>query len=243
MLWSPLRTSIPVAGMLAAASLFGVASSGYSQEAKKDAKKVTVKATLDPSPPANTVDFAKAYNLPFESLGAIGARIEAARRHPDPVALAAIANELAVAEAVSQKKADVTAENLAKEAIELAVLRDDSTELKAMALLVKDSEAARKLEAKGTAAAEQKEQELAAVKRGEVGRGILHKLIVPNHSEVTVTVHMNGRPVGWVGPHGVGEFHVHDHSHVTELAAWGPGHHWHGHAVGPYIDYVFELPD
>ena len=50
---------------------------------------------------AGTIDFAKAYGLPFQSLVSVGARIQEARLDADPVALADLAGELAVAEKVS----------------------------------------------------------------------------------------------------------------------------------------------
>src|SRR5262249_32277740 len=56
-------------------------------------------------PAAASVNFGKELGLPFPSLGTLGARIGAARKAADPVALAHAASELAVAEKVSGKKA------------------------------------------------------------------------------------------------------------------------------------------
>ena len=61
--------------------------------------------------------------------------IEHCRTAADPVGLAAAAKELAVAEAVSGKKAAVTSATISKEAIDLAKLRNSSQELSAVAYL------------------------------------------------------------------------------------------------------------
>ncbi len=95
----------------------------------KDKQVVTTKAAK--RTPATAINFKKAYNLPFASLGTLGARIEAARRTPDPVALAHTASELAVAEKVSGKKASLTSKALVAEAAELARLRRQVAEMRA----------------------------------------------------------------------------------------------------------------
>src|SRR5262249_39524235 len=79
-----------------------------------------------------SVNFRKELKLPFDSLSTLGSRIDAARRKPDPVALAHAANELATAEKVSGKKASLSSKELAKEAAELAGLRKQEAELNAV---------------------------------------------------------------------------------------------------------------
>src|SRR5262249_44832567 len=74
----------------------------------------------------------KEFNLPFQSLNTLGSRIDAARRAPDPVALAQAANELAVAEKVSGKTASLTSSQVLGEAAELASLRKKVAELRAV---------------------------------------------------------------------------------------------------------------
>jgi uncharacterized protein (TIGR03000 family) len=107
-----------------------------SQQAKNDSKDpedkqaVTSKATQQQA--AATINFRKELKLPFDSLSTLGSRIDAARRKPDPVALAHTANELAVAEKVSGKQASLTSKMLAKEAAELAGLRRQEQELNAV---------------------------------------------------------------------------------------------------------------
>jgi uncharacterized protein (TIGR03000 family) len=97
---------------------------------EKDRQVVTTKAEKRVA--ATTVNFKKELGLPFDSLGTLGARIEAARRKPDPVALAHTASELAVAEKVSEKKASVTSKLLLAESAQLAALRRQVAELKAV---------------------------------------------------------------------------------------------------------------
>lgn len=231
-------------GSSLAAVFLALAAPAFAQETKKDANSTEVIAKKDVQTPASTIDFAKAYELPFESLAGIGARIEASRRHPDPVALASLANELAVAEAVSGKKADITAENLAKEAVELVLLRDDATELKAVALIVKDKTIADKLEQKGKAAAEREKERIASYKRGETPRGIHRAIVVHNRSDVVAHVHANGYYIGHVHPYQDRVFPVDFDTPVVVLSAHGAyGHHWHEHAHGEHEVYHFVLPE
>lgn len=96
----------------------------------KDKQVVTSKPTKRVR--AASINFRKAYALPLASLGTLGARIDAARRAPDPVALAHAASELSVAEKVSGKKASLTSKALLAEAAELARLRKEVAELKSV---------------------------------------------------------------------------------------------------------------
>jgi hypothetical protein len=82
--------------------------------------------------PATSVKFRKELNLPYSSLNTLGPRIDAARRASDPVTLAHAANELAVAERVSGKKASLTSSQLIRESAELAKLRRQQKELEAV---------------------------------------------------------------------------------------------------------------
>src|SRR5262249_35713547 len=98
----------------------------------KEKDQQVVKSKAAKYTPATAVNFKKAYGLPFDSLGTLGARVQAARRKPDPVALAHMAGELAVAEKVSGKKASLTSKALLAESAELARLRRQVAELKAV---------------------------------------------------------------------------------------------------------------
>src|SRR5262245_57169090 len=97
---------------LALLGVFLLASVALSQETQKedpaaqDQQVVASKAIRRTA--ASSINFRKELNLPFPSLGTLGSRIDAARRAPDPVALAHAASELAVAEKVSGKQAGLT---------------------------------------------------------------------------------------------------------------------------------------
>jgi uncharacterized protein (TIGR03000 family) len=103
---------------------------GDAQSDHEDKQTVTSKASRLPA--AATINFRKELKLPLDSLSDLGSRIDDARRTPDPVALAHAASELAVAEKVSGKQASLTAKMLAKEAAELAGLRRQEKELRAV---------------------------------------------------------------------------------------------------------------
>jgi uncharacterized protein (TIGR03000 family) len=96
----------------------------------EDKQAVTSKASQQQA--AATINFRKELKLPFASLSTLGSRIDAARRKPDPVALAHAASELAVAEKVSGKQASLTSKVLAQEAAELAGMRRREQELNAV---------------------------------------------------------------------------------------------------------------
>jgi hypothetical protein len=82
--------------------------------------------------PASSVNFRKELNLPYGSLSTLGPRIDQAARTGDPVTLAHAANELAVAEKVSGKKANMTSHQVLKQAADLAKLRKQEAELRAV---------------------------------------------------------------------------------------------------------------
>ena len=89
-----------------------------------------------------TIDFSSALELNYASLATLGSRIEQCQTgSPDPVGLAAAAHELAIAEKVSGKKAKLTAAGLLEEAIHMATVRDDSSELKGIIHYVKNEKA------------------------------------------------------------------------------------------------------
>jgi hypothetical protein len=122
--------------VLALVGFLTLASLVPADDPKKDAAapedKQVVDAKIAHHPAAASVKFRKELNLPFGSLNTLGSRIDAARRAPDPVALANTAGELAVAEHVSGKTASLTSKQLLQEAAELASLRRQEAELKAV---------------------------------------------------------------------------------------------------------------
>src|SRR5262249_12442816 len=103
-----------------------------AEEPTKPKDMAVVDSKVEKKPLAASVDFRKELNLPYPSLGTLGSRIDSARKAPDPVSLAHSANELAVAEKVSGKKASLTSNQVLKEAQELAKLRRQEAELKAL---------------------------------------------------------------------------------------------------------------
>lgn len=98
--------------------------------ASEDKQVVSSEASSRTS--ASSINFRKELGLPFASLSTLGSRIEAARRTPDPVALAHAASELAVAEKVSGKTASLTSSQVMQESAELASLRKQEAELQAV---------------------------------------------------------------------------------------------------------------
>jgi hypothetical protein len=222
-----------------------------ARDDKKDDKKTAdepkkLEAKSSPYSPASTVDFAKELALPFPSLATLGARLEAARKSGDAVDLAAAALELRAAEKVADKKAKVTSDDVAKEAAALAKAHRSSAELKAVAILLKDDDAAKEIATAVKAAVKEEDEETKAFKAGEKGKGIRGNLTVKNGTAYTMDVYVNGRNVGWVNPYRDYTYAINDPPGTnTSLVAyprerpdlkWGPTNFFE-----EYTNYIWYL--
>jgi hypothetical protein len=124
---------VPLLGLL----LLSVPGS-LAQDKKEDKKgpntedPQVVDSKVQKGKPAASIDFRKEYQLPYPSLSTLGTRIDTARRQQDPVSLGHAASELSLAEKVSGKQASLTSNALVREAAQLAKLRRQVTELRAM---------------------------------------------------------------------------------------------------------------
>jgi len=165
---------------------------------KRETKEITT--TGKETERATAVDFTKALGLTFESLEDLGSKIEQARKSPDPLALVSLANVLAAAETVSDKKASLTSEALIKEATEMVKQRRSSTELKAFALLIKDDSAIKTLNSLAKQAAKHEKAARDAAKAGEKGRGIAGYVTVVNNTAYRIYIWEDSRQLGWVNP-------------------------------------------
>lgn len=184
-----------------AASLIAI---GQAHSADKTAA-VEKDSTVIKSAPAGAekhVDFNAELGLSFPSLTDLSNRIRIARHRPDPVALAVIATELGVAEKVSGKKASLTAKSLVDEAVELAIVRHDAEELKAVSLLTGKTELKTQIKLAAKFAEEQK----AASQSGERSRAYHGRVTVHNHFNkfFDIYVYHNGRHMGTIKSRGNG---------------------------------------
>jgi hypothetical protein len=210
-----MRRTLWAHGLLVAAICWGallstaVAGEGGGKAGKRKAKHIETKS-LEKRRPDTSVNFAKELGLSFPSLTSLGARIEEARQHADPVCLALCARELAVAERVSGKKADVTAEQLFKQAVRMARLRYDPQEIRAVVLIAGKREVAKELVALAKKAREYHEEAVAKRKSGERTRGITGSLIVDSRVPYYLNIYINGNYVGTVSPNGYRSFYVGD---------------------------------
>jgi hypothetical protein len=207
-----------------------------------------VDSKADKRPSAATIDFRKEYNLPLPSLGTLGARIESARRAPDPVSLGHAASELAVAEKVSGKKASLTSAKLIKEAAELASLRRQEAELRTTLQLTKqisdEQQNVTLLQEQIDAANKFTREEREKIQRNEEPSGAPRKILVNNYTTQYVDVYVNGYPKMQLEPGG-SKWCVIEHKwNPTVLKAygsedvtqWGPRYIW-----GEYKTYTWNL--
>jgi hypothetical protein len=121
--------------LFACLALLAVCALAVAQEAPADQDKQVVDSKATHKKAAASVNFRNELGMPLSSLSTLGSRIDAARRAPDPVALAHAANELAVAEKTSGKEAGLTSKAVIKEAAELAKLRRQAAELRVVSHL------------------------------------------------------------------------------------------------------------
>jgi len=186
-------------------------------------EKIDTKAT--PAPSAASIKFRKAYGLSYPSLGTLGSRIDAARRAHDPVALANAAGELNVAEKVSGKKASVLAKELIKESAQLAALRRQETELRAVtttAQSIADTDDTLTTlkqilnEAKARAAADSE-----AIRMNQEPTWTPRKVIVNNYTTQYIDVWVNGYYKVQVAPGLSQSFMIEHRWNPTVLTGYG----------------------
>jgi hypothetical protein len=194
----PLSLVLVCGGFATALAFAAMRQVDAAQDAKQQpgaGNQLKIEGKKEKAPPIP--DFAKAYGVPFESFLTVGRRLGEARDKFDPIALALIAVELNLGERVSGKKAEVTAEDVQKEAVALATMRRLEPELTAMAMMVKDDATATKLTDLAKQAGREESERIAKFKSGEHERGI-HVLVVRNHLPVPFSIRLNGIHLGWV---------------------------------------------
>jgi hypothetical protein len=243
-----LVTSFPASSVKGERADDNVKKDKADDNSKKDKQVVTSKATK--GTPAKSVNFRKELKLPYPSLGTLGSRIHAARRDGDPVALANAANELHVAEKVSGKKASVTSEQLIKESAELAALRKQVAELRAVREVsnqIWQNEDHLALLKREIALAQKRSQEdVDAFKQNQEPTSAPRQVIVNNYTTQYLSIHVNGYPQGIVEPGRSGVVTINHRWNPTVLKAygnedqesWGPRYVW-----GEFKKYTWNIND
>jgi hypothetical protein len=219
---------------------------GLSGDAKPDDKQeVSSKATK--RQPATAVNFSKELGLGFPSLKTLGARIETARRTHDPVSLGSCAQELAVAEKVSGKKASITSAALVKEAAQLAQMRRQEKELQATLhvsqQLAADADLISNLNQQITLAREQVQAEKESIQKNEEPTGP-RRLVINNYTTQYMDVWVNGFLKMTVAPGGSKWCTIEHKWNPTVVTAygdddsqtWGPRYIW-----GNFKTYTWNL--
>lgn len=182
---------------------------------------------------AKFIDFASELGLPLASLDSLGERIDNARLKGDPVELASIAKVLAAAESAAGKKASLTSDQIAADAVALAKERANLAGLATVAKLV-DEAAAKELQAVAQAIKDQ------ATTENEESRDLHGVLIVANRAPSGVHVFVRGYELGYVPPFNTRAFHV-GHAHGA-YARDHFGHHWRASfQFGHYHQYVWVI--
>jgi hypothetical protein len=238
MFMSALRYALAV-GVLS----IGLAPLVHADEPKKsEAKPVESKPEKDQTA-ATSINFAQILDLPFPCLIGLGARIEEARMAADPVSLGVAAKELAVAEAVSGKKAELTADALNKEVLNLAKMRGSSAELKAVKLLTDSKDAGPDLDKAIAVAVKREDEEAKSAAEGKKTRGITRELIVDNRTGVSINIYLNGNYKGVAAPHSVSTFSAHNFFETNVMEGRGAGgvRVWRQTIAGQYDTYTWVL--
>jgi hypothetical protein len=177
----------------------------YNQAAgaeEEDQQVVSSKATHLPA--AGLVNFRSELKLNYPSLYTLGGRIDTARHFSDPVALAYAASELAVAEKVSGKEASLTSNTLIKESAELAQLRRQASELRAVEQVAQNISAEKNLIAnirRGIAVADaEAKADTQAYRQNQEPTWTPRKLVINNHTSQLLAIWVDGNARGEVGP-------------------------------------------
>ena len=237
-------------GCLALASLVIAGQAKKDDKAQKkepeDKQVVSTKATK--VTPAASVNFRKALGLPFDSLSTLGSRIDAARRKPDPVALAHAANELHVAEKVSGKTASVTSKQLLKESGELAAMRRQAAELKAQLQIANqmqfEEDHIKMLKENLALANAQVKSDKEYFDRNEEPTSKPRKVVVNNYTTQYLDIYVNGFYKVQVTPGSTQVITIEHRWNPTILKAygdedintWGPRYIW-----GRFDKYTWNL--
>jgi hypothetical protein len=212
----------------------------------EDKEVVSSKAVRRPT--ASSVNFRKELNLPFASLSTLGARIDAARRAPDPVALAHAANELSVAENVSGKKASLVSKELLKESIQLAALRRQVAELRAVEKVAQQVNAEESdvniLKQNIAFAKEQAAAEKRMLDENLQPTWTPRTVVINNYTTQYLDVYVNGNYKTRVGPGGAQAVVIEHRWNPTVLTAygnedintWGPRYIW-----GRFQKYTWNI--
>jgi hypothetical protein len=190
---------------------------------------------------ATSINFAKELGLSFDSLLSLGTRIEQATKITDPVSLASLANELSAYEIVSGKTAKLTSAMIFKDAVDLAEVRKNSAELRAVACFVKDEQTAKRLGELAKVAAKREDAERRAFQSGERTRGITQNLFVRNNTGYQIYIYEDGRQLGWVNPYDNFQFYIgHGPGQNSVLFARSAdgSRVWPGNGQPQIIDYV-----
>lgn len=215
---------MPMKSLVAALFIAGTAGFAVAQEKKADtpAETKTIESKKEDRKPscgrACFVNFPKELGLPFEYLSTLGVRIATARKSGDPVDLALAGQALAVAETAAGKTASVTSAEVFKEAIELAKLRNISSELSAVAQVVPD-QATRESLTKAVPVAKKLEEEAKKKDPAEAARELHGNLYVTNKSGECMRIKVNGRYIGTVHDGQTVKFHIHNRDFDTVIEA------------------------
>jgi hypothetical protein len=232
---------------LNAVSLLSFAPSQTAKaDTPEDQEVVTSKKVA--APPAAKVNFRKELGLPYPSLATLGRRIDAARRNHDPVALANLASELSVAESVADKKASVTSAELIKDAQQLAKMRNQLAELRAV-MKVQNQITARAEDIAITQQCidEAKKAEAAAqesVAFNQEPTWTPRKVLVNNYTSQYMDLWVNGQYKGQILPGMSRTFIIEHRWNPTVLTAygdtdtdnWGPRYIW-----GRFKTYTWNI--
>jgi hypothetical protein len=192
-------------------------------DAPEDKQVVTSKAT--PRPAVSSINFRKELDLPFDSLGSLGSRIESARRKPDPVALAHAASELSTAEKVSGKSASYTSKQAMQEAAQLAALRKQEAELRATLNVANqiqtEDDTLVLLKKQLDIAQAQTKADKSFLKTNTEPTNAPRKIVINNYTTDSIDFYVNGNFKTKVGPGASGVIIVEHRWNPTVITGYG----------------------
>ncbi|GHT43939.1 hypothetical protein FACS189454_00090 [Planctomycetales bacterium] len=206
-----------------------------AQEAKENEGK-EIKLTKVNYISATLIPFKKELGIAFPGLLTLGTRIELAARDNDPVALIAAGLELKAAETAAGKTAaNYKADDVIKRGIELAMERNEVTELKGVKSLLPDNETIAKALKVAEASKDESARATPLTLKKHAEKERQRRLTVNNYRNGYADVHINGRYYGRVDHRQSQIFYPHDdHGHIRLHYGDGmfyeaPHSHLHGY--------------
>ncbi|MDR2763226.1 MAG: hypothetical protein LBB88_11525 [Planctomycetaceae bacterium] len=195
-------------------TLFCVANTLSAQESKDSNESEIILEKIN-YVAATTIDFQKEFDVGFPSLLTLGVRIEQSDNNADPVSLVAAGLELKAAELAADKTVDnYKSEDVLKRGVELALIREEIAELKAIKFLLPEQSETLDKAIKVIEAAKEEQSRHSPHDHGRwqdnQSSRYSNRITINNTRHNDAHVYINGRYYGYIQPKRSSSYYPHD---------------------------------